>query len=160
MSPIFLPTSLPTISFLLSWQCWEYILGSGGKLKEKDKQGADSHTSSIIITASSCEIFSVLKFLVFLEKMVLGGTLNSIILRIRTIVLQRNLQPTCRTSAQQILTLGKASSKTMQWTSSNHNKIEKRTCLSRLDSSLINYIKAVLLPQAKKGPYSLSAYVH
>lgn len=85
-------------------------MGSGGKLKEKDKQGADSHTSSIIITASSCEIFSVLKFLVFLENMVLGGTLNSTILRIRTIVLQRNLQPTCRTSAQQILTLGKASS--------------------------------------------------
>lgn len=33
--------SLPTISFLFSWQCWEYILDSGGKLK-KDKQRTET----------------------------------------------------------------------------------------------------------------------
>lgn len=39
-------TSLPTITFLLSWQCWEYVLSSGGKLK-KDKQRAETVTHGV-----------------------------------------------------------------------------------------------------------------
>lgn len=67
-------------------------------------------------------------------------------------------------NACQILTLGKASSKLKQlskitqWTSSNKSKIMTKTCLSCLGSNLINHIKAVLLPQANKGPCSLPAY--
>ena len=51
-------------------------------------------------------------------------------------------------------------SKTVQWTSSNSNKIMTKTCLSCPDSTLISQMKAVLLPQAKKkGLCSLLAYV-
>lgn len=64
--------------------------------EEGQAESRDSHTGSMTITASCYEIGSVLKFLGFLENMVLGETLNCIILRTRTIVLHRNLQKICR----------------------------------------------------------------
>lgn len=93
---MFSPTSLPTIRFLLSWQCWEYVLGSSGKLK-KNKQRAETVTQAVWSSQKAAVRFAQsFKSWAFWERWCLWELLNCIILRMK-IVLQRCLQPICRT---------------------------------------------------------------